>query len=382
MAGDTTPARFGASFLLRRISATSLPMKKKTLVVMYGGTQLTPPQQSLVKAIAEEIVLVGLAGEDAPQYVLVTGGFRIFENLPDSVSTDWAAASAAEATLRQRNVAVEPRLETWLPDPALDRLKEKVHRFEAGAVKRTLTTSDRIRRFRIVHDADVLLTISGEGNTETVLDLAYVIQKPALPLPFTGKDSQAFWEKHREYIRERFRLDPAAADALEHFDLEAASEAERRDLARHIVHDILPMALRRSCLVLMPFQSALTPLYEEVIRPAIIDAGFDAIRIDFSVEPGDIFEQFVRLLEKADAVVVDVTGANPNVMYELGHAHARRIEPLLIHHGTIGDKKSEPLPFYLLQQKVEHIPIDQPGKRERLGQRVGEYLASVRLNKR
>jgi hypothetical protein len=356
-------------------------MKKQTLVVVYGGTQLTGPQQGLARALGEEIVLAGLA-DDGPQYVLVTGGFKVFADRPASVSTDWAAASAAEAVLRQQKVAVTPRLQTWLPDPAMDRRQEDVERFAAGTVKRTAGTSDRVRRFRIVQDADVIVTIGGEGNTAVVLDLAQVVQKPALPLPFTGGDSRTFWDAHREHIREGFRLDAATAAALEAFDLEAASETEGRALARRIVQHILPMALRRSCLVLMPFRSSLTPLYEEVIRPAISDAGFDPIRIDFSVEPGDIFDQFVRLLERADAVVADVTGANPNVMYELGQAHARRIDPLLIHHGSIDGPDSEPLPFYLLQQKVEHIPIDQPGKRERLGQRVGEYLAAIRTSKR
>jgi hypothetical protein len=356
-------------------------MKKQTLVVVYGGTQLTEPQQRFVKALGEEIVLAGLP-EDGPRYVLVTGGFKVFADRPASVSTDWAAAAAAEAILREQKADIKRRLQTWLPDPALDRRQEHVRRFEAGTIKRTPSTSDRVRRFRIVQDADVMVTINGEGNTAVVLDLASVVQKPALPLPFTGSDSRTFWDKHREEIRERFRLDEATATALETFDLEAAGETERRALARRIVHEILPMALRRTCLVLMPFRSSLTPLYEDVIRPAIADAGFDPIRIDFSVEPGDIFDQFVRLLEKADAVVVDVTGANPNVMYELGHAHARRIEPLLIHHGSIGDPASEPLPFYLLQQKVEHLPIDQPGNRERFGRRVGEYLAAIRMNRR
>jgi hypothetical protein len=356
-------------------------MKRQTLVVVYGGTQLTEPQQSLVKALGEEIVLAGIV-DDTRHYVLVTGGFKVFANRPESISTDWAAAAAAAGILRDRGIAIESRLQTWLPDPEWDRRQEHVRRFELGTVKRTLRASDRVRRFRIVQDADVLVTVSGEGNTGIVLDLAAVVQKPALPLPFTGSDSRAFWDNNRDYIGDQFQLDQAALETLESFDLEAASEPQRRALARHIVHDILPMAVRRTCLVLMPFRSSLTPLYTDVINPAIAEAGFDPIRIDFSVEPGDIYDQFIRLLEKADAVIVDVTGGNPNVMYELGHAHARRIEPLLIHHGAIGDRGVTALPFYLLQQKVEHIPIDQPTHGERLAQRVGEYLAARRLSAR
>lgn len=101
------------------------PVKRQTLVVVYGSTKLTEPQQSFVMALGEEIVLAGVA-DDSRQYVLVTGGFKIFEDWPHNVSTDWAAASAAAAILRDRSIAVEPRLQTWLPDPLLDRRQDRV----------------------------------------------------------------------------------------------------------------------------------------------------------------------------------------------------------------------------------------------------------------
>jgi hypothetical protein len=84
-------------------------MKRQTLVVMYGGTQLTAPQQEMARALAREIVVADLA-DHGRQFVLVTGGFRVYADKPDGVSTDWAAASAAAAILEQRGVAVDTRL--------------------------------------------------------------------------------------------------------------------------------------------------------------------------------------------------------------------------------------------------------------------------------
>lgn len=44
----------------------------------------------------------------------------------------------------------------------------------------------------------------------------------------------------------------------------------------------------------------------------------------------EVMEGSVNIIDSSDFVVVDMTGRNANVMYELGYAHARRIPTLLI----------------------------------------------------
>ena len=61
---------------------------------------------------------------------------------------------------------------------------------------------------------------------------------------------------------------------------------------------------------------------EEVIEPACKTHGLEVIRSDNISQPGEIPEQVFILLRDADVVVADVTGGNPNVMYELGLRHA------------------------------------------------------------
>ena len=350
-------------------------MARQTLVVIYGGTQLTPPQAQMVATLAREIV-------EHTDYVLVTGGFKVFKNTPHAVSTDWMAASTAHDILKQQGVIVDSRLQTWLPDPELDRRMDDVQRFELGSVRRLEGQSDRQRRFGIARDADLIVTASGSGNTGMLLDAAEVMHTPALPLPFTGSDSLEFWQRNRDAIGKRFGMAPASVDRLESFNLETSSPSEQQGLAQQIVQTILPQALRRRCLVLMPFRPELTSFYEGLMKPAIERAGFEVIRIDFSVEPGDIYQQFVGHLERSDAFVVDVTGGNPNVMYELGHAHARRITPLLIHRGSLDDAATDRLPFYLLHQKVQNVDPLSPAERERFEQRIGEYLTAVKTHAR
>lgn len=66
-------------------------------------------------------------------------------------------------------------------------------------------------------------------------------------------------------------------------------------------------------------------VFEEIIIPAWEAAGLDRediTRADELDRPGDITEQVVREILGADLVIADLSGANPNVMYELGLRHA------------------------------------------------------------
>ncbi len=62
-------------------------------------------------------------------------------------------------------------------------------------------------------------------------------------------------------------------------------------------------------------------VFEEVIRPACTGFGLDAIRADMIATAGEIPEQIFRQLRDCPVVIADLTGANPNVMYELGLRH-------------------------------------------------------------
>ena len=60
---------------------------------------------------------------------------------------------------------------------------------------------------------------------------------------------------------------------------------------------------------------------ETVIEPACITFGLEPVRADGIAQPGEITDQIFRHLRDDDIVIVDVTGGNPNVMYELGLRH-------------------------------------------------------------
>lgn len=62
-------------------------------------------------------------------------------------------------------------------------------------------------------------------------------------------------------------------------------------------------------------------VFEDVISPACIAFGLEAVRADMISRSGEIPEQIFRQLRDCAVVIADLTGANPNVMYELGLRH-------------------------------------------------------------
>jgi hypothetical protein len=73
---------------------------------------------------------------------------------------------------------------------------------------------------------------------------------------------------------------------------------------------------------------------EEVIRPACSRFGLTPVRADSLGRAGEINEQIFRRLRDDDVVIADLTGANANVMYELGLRHTR--QKLTVQIGEFG----------------------------------------------
>jgi hypothetical protein len=83
------------------------------------------------------------------------------------------------------------------------------------------------------------------------------------------------------------------------------------------------------CFVLMPFTKATQKrVYLRVVRRVLAKAGLDAKREDES-HGLDVMEDVWVNLNEARFVLADVTGGNPNVLYEVGIAHTLG-KPLLI----------------------------------------------------
>src|ERR1044071_6676009 len=74
--------------------------------------------------------------------------------------------------------------------------------------------------------------------------------------------------------------------------------------------------------VLMPFSQDFTDIYEAGIKPACRDAGAYCERVDEQIFVESILDRVYKQIAKADVIIAEMTGRNPNVFYETGYAHA------------------------------------------------------------
>ncbi len=128
------------------------------------------------------------------------------------------------------------------------------------------------------------------------------------------------------------------------------------------------------CFVIMPFSPKYELVYHQLIKPAGETSSLKVLRADDIYSPGVITEQIKAAIHQSIICIADVTGINPNVLYEVGIAH------------TLGK------PTILLAQSVEQIPFDLRalrvviydtenirGARENLVSTIREILGKGRL---
>ena len=119
----------------------------------------------------------------------------------------------------------------------------------------------------------------------------------------------------------------------------------------------------------MPF----APQYEDVffiaMRYAAEQAGAVCDRVDRREFQGNVVEEIHRLIRKSVAVIVDLSEAKPNVLYETGYAHALKKPCIHICSTTV-----EKLPFDVAQWKTTFY---QPGQTHKLAKELAQRLKAV-----
>jgi tetratricopeptide (TPR) repeat protein len=120
------------------------------------------------------------------------------------------------------------------------------------------------------------------------------------------------------------------------------------------------------CFVLMPFGKKMDAggrltdfdaVYQQVIAPAVMQAGLEPVRADEEKIGGTIHKPMFERLMLCHYAVADITGANPNVFYELGIRHALRPRStvILFREGTV-------LPFDIALVRAISYKADGAGQ--------------------
>jgi hypothetical protein len=130
-----------------------------------------------------------------------------------------------------------------------------------------------------------------------------------------------------------------------------------------------------SCFVIMPFATPIGSYYEQLLEPGIKKAGLNPVRADADIfGTGKIMDQVWRGIKNARVLVAVLTGRNPNVLYELGLAHALD-KPVVLISATEQD-----VPFDLHHIRVIYYEVNDPFWGQKLIDKVAENIVSAVKN--
>ncbi len=88
-----------------------------------------------------------------------------------------------------------------------------------------------------------------------------------------------------------------------------------------------------------------------IVRPVCSKLEYSVTRADEIAEPGSVTSQILRALLEADVIIADLTGTNPNVMYELAIAHTIQKPTIQLASGPLE------LPFDVQDQRTIQFDI-------------------------
>ena len=130
-------------------------------------------------------------------------------------------------------------------------------------------------------------------------------------------------------------------------------------------------AREASCFIVMPFGQEWSADVHRILAEACIAAGVRPVRGDDLFTPTDILEDIWQSINAADFLIADITGRNPNVLYELGIAHALA-KPVLIL-----SREAVDIPIDLATRRVILYGQHAAAWREELARMIAEAIAKV-----
>lgn len=111
---------------------------------------------------------------------------------------------------------------------------------------------------------------------------------------------------------------------------------------------------KKECFIISPIGQAETEinkkangLYNAVIKPVLNDLDYICVRADEIDSSGSINNQIINKIIDSELVIVNLSGLNPNVMYELALRHAIGKPVIMLKEGSFSD-----MPFDIIDQRT------------------------------
>src|SRR5688500_991502 len=102
------------------------------------------------------------------------------------------------------------------------------------------------------------------------------------------------------------------------------------------------------CFIIQPFNAKFNQRYEELFKPAIIEAGLEPYRIDQDLSTRVPIESIEKGIRGSLLCFAELSTDNPNVWYELGFASACNKDVIMV----CSDERKDNFPFDIRHKQI------------------------------
>ncbi|PZM61990.1 hypothetical protein DOE73_29630 [Paenibacillus dendritiformis] len=129
-----------------------------------------------------------------------------------------------------------------------------------------------------------------------------------------------------------------------------------------------------TCFVIQPFdEGPFDKRYDDVLAPAIINAGLEPYRVDRDPKVSIPIEDIQSGIKNADVALADISLDNPNVWFELGYAIASQKEVVLI-----CSEQNSKFPFDIQHRKIITYTTASPRDFENLKNQITDRIIAIK----
>jgi len=129
--------------------------------------------------------------------------------------------------------------------------------------------------------------------------------------------------------------------------------------------------IQNTCFVVMPFSPVYQSEYDSIIKPALTELNIKCIRGDEIYSKQRIMDDIWASIRSCRFVLAELTGRNPNVLYEIGLAHAIGKPVIII------TRNGEDVPFDLKDLRYLFYDVNDPYWGESLKKGIQSLVQKV-----
>lgn len=245
----------------------------------------------------------------------------------------------------------------------------------ARKIIRPQEPKDRIDGLRqAVLQAPVIGDVYKRYRGENLPDKEFLVNTLVDSFKIRKEDVNDFINTFTATLKDAELLEEVGAGKYRVLDVTSPSDASSEVGEQQIkkLAKAVTVSANDSCFVVMPFAEPIGGYYAAVYEPAIEKAKLKPVRADADLYgTGKIIDQIWHGISSARVLVAELTGRNPNVLYELGLAHALH-KPVVLVCSTEAD-----VPFDLRHVRVIYYDMRDPFWGAKLIEKVAENILSA-----